>query len=56
MHSPGVSRRGIERVHVFSSLKIESDVRNSASWTVSFIFAKAANNGIAFDEIQAPKP
>jgi GMP synthase C terminal domain len=37
MRNPGVSRRGIERAHVFGSLKFESDVRNSMSWTVSFI-------------------
>jgi hypothetical protein len=31
MHNSGVSRREIERAHVFGSLKIESDVRNSAT-------------------------
>jgi hypothetical protein len=39
MHSSGALRREIERAYVLSSLKIESDVRNSASWTVSFILA-----------------
>src|SRR6266446_2586902 len=39
MHNPGASRRGIERAHVFGSLKFESDVGNSMSWTVSFILA-----------------